>query len=237
MSVILQVENLGKVFIMHHFNQKKIVGCKSVSFFVHEGEFVGITGKSGTGKSTVLKCIYRTYIPTSGRILFQSKLFGKIDLAQSDDQAIISIRHKEIGYVSQFLNVLPRVTALNVVAEGLIKMGYDYERAVNQAKNMLRYFQIPENLWDAYPNTFSGGEKLRLNLARAMIKRPRLLLLDEPTASLDNQSKGPVKEMILELKRSGTSMVGIFHDIEFMKDIVDTSYTMKQGYLKEGIMV
>jgi len=221
---------------MHHFNQKKIIGCRSVNFSVHEGEFVGITGKSGAGKSTVLKCIYRTYLPTNGRILFQSKLFGKIDLARSAEQDIISIRHHEMGYVSQFLNVLPRVTALNVVAEALMEMGCDNERAVFQAKTMLRYFQIPENLWDAYPNTFSGGEKLRLNLARAMIKRPRLLLLDEPTASLDNQSKGPVKEMILELKRSGTSMIGIFHDIEFMKDVVDTSYTMNQGYLKEGIV-
>ncbi len=125
------------------------------------------------------------------------------------------------------------MTALAVVAETLIDIGYNREQADTQAKDMLRHFQIPENLWDTYPNTFSGGEKLRLNLAQAMIKGPRLLLLDEPTASLDEYSKGLVKEMIIRLKNSGTAMVGIFHDLAFMKDLVDIKYRMDCGYLRE----
>jgi len=234
MSGILQVHDLNKTFTMHLFDQKKITGCQNVNFTVQDGEFVGITGKSGAGKSTILKCIYRTYIPVTGGMVFQSKQFGKIDLAKASERNITFIRQWEIGYVSQFLDVLPRMTALDVVAEALVEMGCSKEKSVDDAKTMLKHFQIAENLWDAYPKTFSGGEKLRLNLAKAMIKRPRVLLLDEPTASLDNQSKGPVKEMIIELKRTGTSMVGIFHDLEFMQDVVDTSYNMDQGYLKEG---
>jgi len=234
MSSILQIENLNKTFIMHLFNQKKITGCQNINFAVQNGEFVGITGRSGAGKSTILKCVYRTYIPDSGSIIFQSQQFGKIDLARASERKIAFIRRWEIGYVSQFLNVLPRMTALDVVAEVLVEMGCSKEESIGDAKTMLNHFQISENLWDAYPKTFSGGEKLRLNLARAMIKRPRLLLLDEPTASLDNQTKRRVKEMIIELKRAGTSMVGIFHDLEFMQDVVDTSYNMSRGNLKEG---
>lgn len=232
MNIILKVSDLCKTFTLHQF-KKKILGCKDVSFSVHKGQFVGITGKSGTGKSTVLKCIYRSYLPTSGEIFFNSQLLGNVNLAGSAEQDIVSVRRQEIGYISQFLKVLPQVTALAVVAETLIDIGYNREQADTQAKDMLRHFQIPENLWDTYPNTFSGGEKLRLNLAQAMIKGPRLLLLDEPTASLDEYSKGLVKEMIIRLKNSGTAMVGIFHDLAFMKDLVDIKYRMDCGYLRE----
>lgn len=235
MSVILQVEDLSKTFILHQFSQKNILGCRQVAFSVREGEFTGITGKSGAGKTTVLKCLYRTYLPSGGNILFKSKLFGEIDLARSLDREIIAVRRQEIGYITQFLKVLPQVTALEVVAEALVETGCGREQGILQAKTMLHHFQLPENLWDTYPHTFSGGEKLRLNLARAMVKRPRLLLLDEPTAALDEQSKGPVREMIRELKRSGTAMVGIFHDVAFMRDVVDYHYHMQQGYLREAI--
>ncbi|NJB09435.1 ATP-binding cassette domain-containing protein, partial [Clostridioides difficile] len=101
-------------------------------------------------------------------------------------------------------------------------------------KDILNQFEIKENLWDAYPNNFSGGEKLRLNLAQAMVKKPRLLLLDEPTASLDNQSKIYVKEKMLELKSQGTTMIGIFHDIEFMETVIDKTFTMAKGTISES---
>lgn len=232
MSTVLKVSGLCKTFTLHQF-EKKITGCRDVSFSVHKGQFVGITGKSGAGKSTVLKCIYRSCLPTSGEILFDSQLLGEVNLVRSVERDIISVRRQEIGYISQFLKVLPQVTALDMVAETLIDIGYNMEQANAQARAMLNHFQIPENLWDTYPNTFSGGEKLRLNLAQAMIKGPRLLLLDEPTASLDEQSKGTVKEMIIKLKNSGTAMVGVSHDLAFMRDMVDIKYRMDSGYLHE----
>lgn len=236
MGAILKVTDLCKTFILHRLNQREIVGCRDISFTVDEGQFIGITGKSGAGKTTVLKCIYRTYLSSGGSILFNSKSGGEIDLAQCAEQQVIAVRRQEMGYIAQFLKVLPQVTALNIVMETLLEKGDNQERAVKQARAILRHFQIPENLWDAYPHTFSGGEKLRLNLAQAMIKRPRLLLLDEPTASLDEQSKGPVKEMIVELKKTGTAMVGIFHDLAFMKDVVDSNYQMNEGCFKEDFV-
>lgn len=236
MNTILKVSDLCKTFTLHQF-KKKITGCRDVGFSVNKGQFVGITGKSGAGKSTILKCIYRSYLPTSGEMLFNSRLLGEVNLARCVERDIVSVRRQEIGYISQFLKVLPQVTALDMVAETLIDTGYNKEQANAQARSMLSHFQIPENLWDTYPNTFSGGEKLRLNLAQAMIKSPRLLLLDEPTASLDEHSKGLVKEMIIKLKNSGTAMVGIFHDLAFMRDIVDIKYRMDSGYLKENFAV
>ncbi|GMA60441.1 phosphonate C-P lyase system protein PhnL [Alicyclobacillus fastidiosus] len=231
MSKVLEVTDLQKSFTLHEFNGKRILGCESVSFSVHPGEFVGITGKSGSGKSTMLKCLYRTYLPTSGEIWFASELFGRINLASTTERQISTIRRREIGYVSQFLNVLPRVTAQDVVANSLVETGIDEETSHQRAASILSHFQISKNLWDAYPQNFSGGEKLRLNLAKEMVKQPRLLLLDEPTASLDNASKELVKEILNELKQSGTSMVGIFHDLDFMEQTVDTHYKMNQGVL------
>ncbi|WP_209124174.1 phosphonate C-P lyase system protein PhnL [Alkalihalobacillus sp. BA299] len=234
MNKLLVVENLKKTFIMHQFNQKQIVGCNGISFALHQGEFLGFTGKSGAGKSTILKSIYRTYLPTGGKMLYHSERFGSIDLVQAAEREMLAIRKKEIGYVSQFLNVMPRVTALEVVADALIEMGETSERALEQSKEILHHFKLPEPLWASFPRTFSGGEKLRLNLAQAMVKRPKLLLLDEPTASLDQASKESVKEMIIELKEKGTSMIGIFHDIDFMETVVDRTYHLQDGILHES---
>lgn len=232
--MILKVEHLSKSFTLHQKEETKIVGCRDVSFTLEAGEFVGITGKSGAGKSTILKCIYRTYIPTGGAIQFSSERFGITNLATASEQRILAIRSEEISYVSQFLKVLPRVTALDMVAEGLLENGYTQRDALDEAKEMLIHFHLPRVLWDAYPHTFSGGEKLRLNLARAMVKRPKLLLLDEPTASLDEKSKESVQEMIIDLKKKGTSMLGIFHDLAFMEKVIDSHYVMEQGTLHKG---
>lgn len=232
MSKILEVVDLKKSFTLHEFQGKHILGCDHVNFSVRGGEFVGITGKSGSGKSTLLKCLYRTYLPTTGQIWFASERFGRMDLTTTPERQITTLRRSEIGYVSQFLNVLPRVTALDVVANSLVEMGIDEASAHQKTVSILSHLQISENLWEAYPHNFSGGEKLRLNLAKEMVKQPRLLLLDEPTASLDNASKALVKEILTELKRSGTSMVGIFHDLDFMEQMVDTRYTMSQGVLE-----
>ncbi|MHB8171752.1 MAG: phosphonate C-P lyase system protein PhnL [Thermincolia bacterium] len=232
MSVILQVKNLSKQFNLHTLNRKQINGCSNVSFELKEGQFLGIKGLSGTGKSTILKCIYRTYLPTEGQIIFNSKLVGPLDLVQADERQVLALRGREMGYVSQFLRVLPRVSALDVVAEGLVHLGKSREEAREEAARFLSRLQISTHLWDAYPATFSGGEQLRINLARSMVLRPRLLLLDEPTASLDPVTKGIVKQIILEIKASGTSMIGIFHDHDFMAQVADSIHQMTGSSLE-----
>ncbi|PAQ15772.1 phosphonate C-P lyase system protein PhnL [Bacillaceae bacterium SAOS 7] len=230
MNKILSVEHLSKSFTLHHLN-KHINGIHDIDFYVNEGEFVGLTGKSGSGKSTVLKCIYRTYLSNRGSITYHSKQYGLVDLTQLGEREVVELRKQEIGYVSQFLKTMPRTTAREMVTEALLETGYEEEFAYRETERILAHFELDEELWDSYPTTFSGGEKLRLNIARAMVKRPRLLLLDEPTASLDQASKEKVKQLLEQLKQEGTTMLGIFHDLEFMQDLCDREYKMKDGKL------
>lgn len=225
---ILTIEGLGKNFYLHN-QGREIKSCQNISFSLEKGKFIGIVGLSGAGKSTILKCINRTYLPMRGRIFYESEAFGRIDLAAASEREILYLRKYEIGYVSQFLNVMPRTTGKEHVMNALLEMGEEGKTAEEDAKEMLSWFRLPENLWDIYPNTFSGGERLRLNLAHAMVKRPRLLLLDEPTASLDNKTKLLVKEMLIRLKSRETSMVGIFHDLEFMEGVCDKVFSISEG--------
>lgn len=224
---LIQIENFGKSFKLHNLN-RHIHACHGISLTLNEGEFVGITGKSGSGKSTILKSIYRSYLPDVGAIYYDSKRFGYMNLYDATERQIIYLRKYEIGYVSQFLNVMPRTTAREIVETAVLEMGHTLEVAREEAVSMLSHFELDKELWDSYPVNFSGGEKLRLNVAAAMIKKPRLLLLDEPTASLDQASKLKVRELIEKLKQGGTTMLGIFHDIEFMSGLCDRQFNMEK---------
>ena len=230
MEEILAIKHLSKTFTIHNLD-KQIEALHDISIDLKEGEFVGITGKSGSGKSTVFKCIYRTYAPQKGSIWYNSKKFGPLNLAEISERQMIYLRKYEIGYVSQFLSIMPRTTAQELVKQAVLEMGHVEAYAEREANNMLEHFELDRELWDCHPSTFSGGEKLRLNIARAMVKRPRLLLLDEPTASLDHASKLKVRELIEQLKSEGTTMMGIFHDIEFMENLCSREYTMRAGKL------
>lgn len=227
-KTMLEIRNLSKSFNLFALD-RHIKASENINIEIKQGEFIGISGKSGSGKSTILKCIYRTYLPQQGEIIYNSSKYGKIDLTRASDREIIYLRKYEIGYVSQFLNVMPRTTARKIIENAVLEMGVSEAEAEMETEKMLLHFEIDRNLWDIYPNNFSGGEKLRLNLAKAMIKHPRLLLLDEPTASLDNNSKIKVKELIEKLKAEGTTMIGIFHDTEFMEGVCDKIYNMEKG--------
>ncbi len=222
---MITVENLTKTFTLHILGEKKIEACHDVSFGVPPGGFLGLAGPSGAGKSTVLKCMYRTYLAGSGAIHYQSSAYGMVDLATLSDQAVIDIRHREMGYVSQFLKVIPRVSALDVVMEPILsRNGVTRDVARKRAVSLLERLRIPTHLFDAYPATFSGGEQQRVNIARAVSWRPRLLLLDEPTASLDQDSVGIVLDILKELRQEGTTMIGIFHDPALLQSVTDSVY-------------
>jgi len=225
---ILKIENLSKNFFLHHI-QRELKSCHDINFSLEQGEFVGIIGLSGAGKSTIMKCIHRTYLPTEGNIYYDSEAFGNINLSTASEREVLYLRKHEIGYVSQFLNIMPRTTAKEHVMNALLEMGEDIQNTEEKSKEILSYFKLPEKLWDIYPNTFSGGERLRLNLAHTMIKKPRLMLLDEPTASLDNKTKLLVKEMLKKLKTRKTTMLGIFHDLEFMDGLCDRVFNISEG--------
>lgn len=228
MENLLEIRELSKSFTLHNLG-KNIHAVSGIDIRLGEGDFVGITGKSGSGKSTILKCIFGTYRLQHGSIWYNSKKFGPLNIAEATNRQMIYLRKHEIGYVSQFLNVMPRTTARQLVMLALIEMGRDQVHAEKETEQILSHFELDPELWDSYPATFSGGEKLRLNIARAMVKKPRLLLLDEPTASLDYESKMKVKVLIEQLMQEGTTMLGIFHDLEFMNNLCDREYNMQNG--------
>jgi alpha-D-ribose 1-methylphosphonate 5-triphosphate synthase subunit PhnL len=230
MTPVLRIRGLAKGFAVHRLGTF-IRACAGIDIDVARGEFVGITGRSGSGKSTILKLVYRSYLPQEGSAVYDSEAYGPIDLFRAAERQVIYLRRREIGYVSQFLNPMPRATARSTIEYAALEAGMGRDEARAEAERMLVHFELDRELWDGYASTLSGGEKLRLNIAAAMAKRPRLLLLDEPTASLDSRSKEKVRELIGLLKAEGATMLGIFHDLEFMEGLCDREYRMAAGSL------
>ncbi len=206
---VLDVRGLSKGFIMHHL-RTRMGAFEDISFQLNAGEFLLLKGKNGAGKSTLLRTLYRSYLSQGGEILFHSD-HGVIDLAKAADVDVSFLRRTEIGFVTQFLTARPRVTAQDLVAEPLRLAGQPAEEALRTARHWLNAFGVKEELWAAYPTTFSGGEQQKVNLARALILPQRLLLLDEPTASLDVIARAALVERLAELKAQGTAMIGVFH--------------------------
>lgn len=227
---IIEVNNLSKSFLLHILGEKEIMALSDIHFTLGEGEIIGLTGKSGSGKSSLMKCLYRTYLASGGEILYTS-LSGVIDLVQAGDHTMIGLRRSEIRYCAQFLSVIPRVSAVDVVAAPLYRVLKDHEAARTRAMELLEQLGLPQALWDAYPVTFSGGEQQRINVARSIIARPRLLLIDEPTASLDARTKDTVIDLIRSLKQSGTSVLCISHDEYTLDRLVDRKLHLHAGRL------
>jgi alpha-D-ribose 1-methylphosphonate 5-triphosphate synthase subunit PhnL len=232
MGSLLKLVDLEKRFELHILNKKTIAALHRVSLEVGEGEILALTGKSGSGKSTIMKCVYRTYLASGGQIFYRTRQGEIIDLASASEHAVLRVRKAEMTYCSQFLQVIPRVPAIDVVASALVARDRSIDEARHAASDCLERLSLPKELWDGYPATFSGGEQQRVNIARAMISRPRILLLDEPTASLDLKTKDAVIEMLLELKRAGTSIILISHDEHTLAKMSDRSLHLENGHLK-----
>ncbi|ODT73174.1 MAG: phosphonate C-P lyase system protein PhnL [Pelagibacterium sp. SCN 63-23] len=216
----LSARNLAKTFTMHLRGGIKLPVVENVSFEVATGECVVLGGPSGAGKSSILKMVYGNYAVDAGEVLIA--LNGvMVDLASADPRMVLTLRRDAIGYVSQFLRTVPRVSALDVVAEPLIVRGMDKNQAQERASVLLARLNLPERLWGLPPATFSGGEQQRVNIARGFITHHPVLLLDEPTASLDATNRAVVVEMIAQKKRDGVAMLGIFHDEEVRGAVAD----------------
>lgn len=225
-DVVLQVEGLTKNFTLHEQN-KVLPGAAPIDFTVHTGKLTALAGVSGTGKSSLLKCVYRTYLPQSGAINYCTAQGNWLDLATASEYEILNLRRAEISFVTQFLHFLPRQSTLDVVAKPLFDLGCDREVARDRAASLLQQMKLPERLWKISPATFSGGEKQRVNLARSMVSCPRLLLLDEPTASLDAAATERVVELIQTIKQQGTGMLAVFHDPELITSVADEIITIQ----------
>ena len=216
---LLRVEGLTKTFRMYHLDSM-LHAFEGVSFDLHEGEFLLLRGHNGAGKSTLLRTIWRSYLPVGGHLWYQSR-HGEIDLADAADVDIALLRREEIGFVTQFLNARPRVAAQDIVAEPLRLAGVSEAEALDQARHWLDHFGVRPELWRAYPSTFSGGEQQKVNLARALILPQKLLLLDEPTASLDVGARAALVRRLADLKGQGVAIVGVFHHPGDVATLID----------------
>jgi len=228
---ILVVEELSKTFTLHLLGGKRVHALAPTSFAVAEGAFLAVIGRSGSGKSSLLKCLYRTYQPSGGRAIFRLVDGETIDLASAADETIVALRGAEIGYVSQFLRPTPRVTATDLVAAPLVGRGVERDEARARAAELLRRLDLPADLLDGFPALFSGGEQQRVNLARALIALPRLLLLDEPTSALDAANQATVVALLAEARTAGTTIVAIFHDLALVRRLADGYLHFREGRL------
>ena len=220
MTAMIELRDAEKTFTMHLQGGVELPVVRGVSFQVNAGECVVLAGPSGAGKSSILKMIYGNYRFDSGRIGIRHG-DGVLDLASAAPRQILKLRRDSIGYVSQFLRAVPRVASLDVVAEPLVEQGVARDIARGRAGDLLRRLNIKEALWRLPPSTFSGGEQQRVNIARGFLAQRPILLLDEPTASLDAVNRAVVVDLIQENKRAGVAMLAIVHDDEVRRRIAD----------------
>ena len=204
---MIDIQNLCKSFTLHNQGSAVIPVMEGANLHVRPGECVGLIGASGAGKSTLMRMVWGNYLAASGKIIV-----GGLDVAAAQPRQIIALRRQTLGYVSQFLRVVPRVPTLQVVAEPLLALGVPVDQARSRAAELLTRLNIPERLWALSPTTFSGGEQQRVNIARGFAHSYPALLLDEPTASLDAANREVVLSLIREAKAGGAAILGIFHD-------------------------
>jgi len=223
MSWAIRTEGLGKSFTLHLQGGVTLPVLRDVELSVAPGECVALAGPSGAGKSTLMRCLYGNYGAGAGRILLRHA-GGVVDLAAADARMMRAVRRDTIGYVSQFLRVIPRVPALDIVAEPLAARGVPAEEARARAAALLARLNLPARLHGLPPATFSGGEQQRVNLARGFAPHYPVLLLDEPTASLDAANREVVIGLIEEAKRAGAAIIGIFHDAEVRDRVADRRF-------------
>ncbi|WP_422048969.1 phosphonate C-P lyase system protein PhnL [Shimia sp.] len=204
---MIEIKDLSKTFTLHNQGSAVIPVMDGANLSVARGECVALTGASGAGKSTLMRMIYGNYLAAGGSILVDG-----VDVVQAEPREILALRREVLGYVSQFLRVVPRVPTLDVVAEPLLAVGVEAETARERARELLTQLRIPERLWQLSPTSFSGGEQQRVNIARGFAHSYPAMLLDEPTASLDATNRATVLGLIEEAKARGAAIVGIFHD-------------------------
>ncbi|MCB8880554.1 phosphonate C-P lyase system protein PhnL [Acidisoma cellulosilytica] len=222
---MLKTHGLSKSFTLHLQGGTTMPVLENVELTVNSGECVVLSGPSGAGKSTLMRSLYGNYRVGQGSILIRHR-DDWVDLAQADPRRILAVRRDTLGYVSQFLRVVPRVPTIEIVAEALTIRGADHAEAITRARSLLLRLNLPERLHGLPPATFSGGEQQRVNLARGFIGGHPILLLDEPTASLDAINRDAVVGLVAEAKAAGTAILGIVHDTPTRDAIADRLFKL-----------
>ncbi|RMV95371.1 Phosphonates transport ATP-binding protein phnL [Pseudomonas caricapapayae] len=225
MTTLIEVRDLSKTFTLHQHNGVVLNVLRGLNFSVRAGECLVLSGQSGAGKSTLLRTLYGNYLPAAGSIRVQHE--GQwTELVGATPRQVLEVRRKTLGYVSQFLRVIPRVSSLDVVMEPALARGWSREQAQERAQLLLNRLNIPQRLWPLAPSTFSGGEQQRINIARAFMVPWPILLLDEPTASLDDANRQVVLDLVDEAKQAGAALIGIFHDRDAREAVANRQLDM-----------
>ncbi|RRV04519.1 phosphonate C-P lyase system protein PhnL [Pseudomonas sp. v388] len=225
MNTVIEVRDLSKTFTLHQQNGVVLKVLRGLNFSVRSGECLVLHGQSGAGKSTLLRTLYGNYLPAGGSIGLQHD-GGWVELVGAEPRAVLEVRRRTLGYVSQFLRVIPRVSSLEVVMEPALARGWSRPQARQRAEALLTRLNIPARLWQLAPGTFSGGEQQRINIARGFMVAWPILLLDEPTASLDETNRQVVLELIEEAKAADSAVIGIFHDRTAREAVADRHLDM-----------
>jgi alpha-D-ribose 1-methylphosphonate 5-triphosphate synthase subunit PhnL len=229
MTLLLETAELSKTFTLHGRGGLQLPVFAGINLQVKAGECLALTGHSGSGKSSLLRCLYGNYSATLGevRVRHQDRW---VNLSTAEPREVVEVRRQTMGYVSQFLRVIPRVSTLDIVAEPLRRLGVAAEDARRQAQTLLERLNLHERLWSLPPATFSGGEQQRVNIAHGLIAGQPVLLLDEPTASLDADNRRVVVELIHAARERGAAIVGIFHDDEVRSAVASRTFDVEHHH-------
>lgn len=233
-EVMISARGISKKFMMHQQNGAVINVFDQLNFDAYAGSCLILAGQSGSGKSTLLRMMYGNYLANSGELKIK-KGDQWVDMVTATPRQIVELRKDNIGYVSQFLKTIPRVTTLNVVMQPALERGINKEDAQKRAESLLSRLNIPERLWHLAPSTFSGGEQQRVNIARGFMVSWPILLLDEPTASLDEKNRDVVLELIQEAKDNGSSIIGIFHDAYVRQQVGNRQFNVLQNEVVDHV--
>ena len=224
---LIIVEDLAKTFVLHNAESATIPVFQDLTLQVAAGECVVLAGESGVGKSTLMRSIFGNYLPTQGAVkVWHDGAY--VDITKANPHEVLEVRRRTLGYVSQFLRVIPRVPTLQLVMEPLLENGVSFQEAKDRASELLSALRLPEAHWDLPPATFSGGEQQRVNIARSFIRKYPVLLLDEPTASLDAENRAIVVRLIKEALAEGAAMIGIFHDLDVRDAVASRLFEVSQ---------
>lgn len=222
---LIEVQGLAKSFTLHGHGGARIGVFEALDLAVRPGECVALVGASGVGKSTLMRAIYGNYLPTTGSVRVRHD-GAFVEIVDAEPSLLRDVRRRTLGYVSQFLRVIPRIPTRDLVMEPLLENGEERSAAANAAETMLAALNLPPALWDLPPATFSGGEQQRVNLARSFVRNYPVLLLDEPTASLDPDNRAVVVRLIRKALDEGAAMVGIFHDAEVRSAVATREFAI-----------
>ncbi|MEB0040079.1 MULTISPECIES: phosphonate C-P lyase system protein PhnL [unclassified Pseudomonas] len=225
MNTLIEVRDLSKTFTLHQQNGVVLNVLDGLSFTVSAGDCLVLHGQSGAGKSTLLRTLYGNYLPAGGSIRVRHA-GDWLELVGAQPREVLAVRQQTLGYVSQFLRVIPRVASLDVVMEPALARGWSKEKAKARAEHLLARLNIAQRLWQLAPGTFSGGEQQRINIARGFMVEWPVMLLDEPTASLDDTNRQVVLELMQEAKAAGAALIGIFHDRAAREAVADRHLDM-----------